>query len=49
MKYAFEMAVYGLVYVPSSMKIDIGVQEILKFWLENLRGCNVGIAGWRDL
>jgi hypothetical protein len=34
---------------PSFMKIANGVQEILKFCLRNLRGCNVGITDGRDL
>jgi hypothetical protein len=49
MKYAVEMASCGMAYLPSSMKIDTVVQEILRFCFRNLRGCKVGIIGWRDL
>jgi hypothetical protein len=31
------------------MKIGIGVQEILRFCLRNLRCCNVGKTEWNDL
>jgi hypothetical protein len=31
------------------MEIDTGVQAKLKFYLRNLRGCNVGITDGRDL
>jgi hypothetical protein len=43
MKYAEEMALFGMIYIPSFMNIDIGVQAILTVFLRNLRGCNVGI------
>jgi hypothetical protein len=35
--------------IPSFMKIDIDVQAILKFYLRNLRSCNVGVIDGRDL
>jgi hypothetical protein len=35
--------------LPSFMKIDIGVQTILRFCLSNLNSCNVGISDGRDL
>jgi hypothetical protein len=38
------MASYGIIYIPSFIKIGIGVQAILRFCLGNLRGCNVGIT-----
>jgi hypothetical protein len=31
------------------MKIGTGAQAILRFYLRNLRDCNVGITGGRDL
>jgi hypothetical protein len=31
------------------MMIGTGVQAILRFFLRNLRGCNVGITDGRDL
>jgi hypothetical protein len=38
-----------MTYIPSLMKIDAGVQAILRFSLRNLRGCNVGITDGKDL
>jgi hypothetical protein len=49
MKRAVEMSSGGMIYVQSSMKIDTGVQAILRFCLSNLKGCNVGIIDGRDL
>jgi hypothetical protein len=43
------MASHGMAYVPSFMKIGIGVESKLKFCLRHLRGCNVGITDERDL
>jgi hypothetical protein len=37
------------IYVPYFMKIGIGVQAVLRFCLRNLRGCNFGITGGKDL
>jgi hypothetical protein len=42
MEYAVEMD-------SSCMKFGIGVQALLKDCIRNLRGCNVGITGDRDL
>jgi hypothetical protein len=39
----------GMIYIPSFMKTDVGVQAILRFSIENLRGCNVGITDGRNL
>jgi hypothetical protein len=39
----------GMIYIPSFMGTDIGVQAILKFCLGNLRGCNIGITDERNL
>jgi hypothetical protein len=43
-KYAFEMASCGMIYIPSFMKIGTGVQAILMFCFSNLNACNVGIT-----
>jgi hypothetical protein len=48
MKYAVEMASCGMIYLPSFMKIGTGVQTILRFFLRNSRGCNVGITDGKD-
>jgi hypothetical protein len=44
MIYAFAMASYDMIYLPSFVKIGTGVQAILRFCLSNLKGCNVGIT-----
>jgi hypothetical protein len=49
MTYAVEIPSQGMIFLPSFMKIDAGVQAILRFCLRNLRGCNVGITDGRDL
>jgi hypothetical protein len=49
MKYTVEMVSCVTIYIPTSMKICTGVQEILRFCLSNLRGRNVGITDGRDL
>jgi hypothetical protein len=36
MKYAIEMALCGIIYIPSFMKFGAGVQAILRFCLRNL-------------
>jgi hypothetical protein len=33
-----------MIYTPSFMKIGKGVQAIIRFYIINLRGCNVGIT-----
>jgi hypothetical protein len=43
------MASYGMIYIPSFMKIGAGVQIVLRFCLRNLRVCNAGIAEGRGL
>jgi hypothetical protein len=48
MTYAVEMSSCGIIYLPSLMKIATGVQEILRFYLRNLRGSNVGITEGRN-
>jgi hypothetical protein len=37
------------IYLQSVMKIGTGVQAILRFCLNNLRGCNIDIMNGRDL
>jgi hypothetical protein len=49
MKYTVEMASDDMIHVSSFMKIGTGVQAILRGFLRNLRGCNVGITNRRDL
>jgi hypothetical protein len=34
----------GRTYIPSFMKIGADVERILRCFLSNLRGCNVGIT-----
>jgi hypothetical protein len=43
------MGSYGMIYIPSFMKVGAGVQAILRFCLTNFRGFNVGITDGRDL
>jgi hypothetical protein len=47
--YAVEMASCRMICLPSFVKIATGVQAILKFYLRNLEGYNVGITYRRDL
>jgi hypothetical protein len=47
MKYTVGMVTYGMIYVPSFMKIGTGIQAISRFFLRNFRGCNVGITEGR--
>jgi hypothetical protein len=49
MIYAVEMASCGMVYLPNFMKIATGIQAILRFYLRNFRGSNVGITDGKDL
>jgi hypothetical protein len=49
MKCAIEMGSDGMIYIQCFVKIGTGVQEILRFCLSNLNGCNVGITDGRDL
>jgi hypothetical protein len=45
--YAVGMASCSMIYIPSVMKIGIGVQEVLRFFLNNLNGCN-GITDGKE-
>jgi hypothetical protein len=42
-KYAIEMVSYAMMYLPSSMKIGIGIQAILRVCCRNLKLKFVGI------
>jgi hypothetical protein len=41
-KSTVEMGSGGVIYVPSFITIDIGVEGVLRFVLRKLNGCNVG-------
>jgi hypothetical protein len=43
------MALYGMIYILSFIKIGTGVQPILRFGLRNVRGFNVGIKDGGEL
>jgi hypothetical protein len=47
LQYTIEMG--SMISRPCFMKISTGIQAILRFFLSNLRGCNVGITVRRDL
>jgi hypothetical protein len=47
--YGIEMASCDMIYILSVMKIEAGVEPILRFCLRNLKGGNVGITDWRNL
>jgi hypothetical protein len=49
MKYSVEMASGSMMYIRRLITIDSDVQAILRFWFNNLRGCNVGTTDGRDL
>jgi hypothetical protein len=49
MMYDVEMALCGMIRVPSLIKTGTGVQAILKFGLRKLRGCNIGITDVKNL
>jgi hypothetical protein len=38
-----------MIHIPSFMKIGTGVQAILRGFLGNFNGCDVGITDGRDL
>jgi hypothetical protein len=46
--YTVEMASCGMIYLLSFIKDGTGVQAILRYYLINLRGCNVDITDGRD-
>jgi hypothetical protein len=49
MEYAIEVASCDMIYIPGFLKIGADVKAILRLFLRNLRFCNVGITGERDL
>jgi hypothetical protein len=49
MKCNIEMAPSGMIYIPGFMNIGTGIEEILRYCLRNLRGCNVGITDSKNL
>jgi hypothetical protein len=49
MKYAVEMASYGMIFTPSFMKNGTGVRALLRFSFTDLTECNVGITDGRNL
>jgi hypothetical protein len=48
-KYVDEKVSVSLIYIPSFMKNGTGVQGILRFCFNNLKGFSVGITDGRDL
>jgi hypothetical protein len=48
MIYAIEMASGGMIYIPSFVKINTGVQAITWFCLSKFTSCNVGITDGKD-
>jgi hypothetical protein len=47
-KYAVGIALCGVIYVPSFMKIDTGIEAMLRCCHINLKGCNDGTTDGRD-
>jgi hypothetical protein len=47
--YAIEMASCGIIRIPGFMMFGTVVPAILRLYLRNLRGVNVGITDGRDL
>jgi hypothetical protein len=48
MMYAVEMPSCAMKFLPSFMKIGTGVQAILRFCINNLNDCNVGITDRKE-
>jgi hypothetical protein len=48
MKYAIDMFSGSMMYILSFMMSGTGARSILRFYLKNLRGCNIGITDGRD-
>jgi hypothetical protein len=46
---AIEIASGGMIHLPSFVKIDTGIQEILRFYFSNLNGCSVGITDGKEV
>jgi hypothetical protein len=49
MNYAVEMALGGMIYIPSFMKIIIGIRVIVSHCLKNLRRYNISTTDGKDL
>jgi hypothetical protein len=49
MIYTDEMPLCGIILIPNFMKICADFQSMLRFYLNNLNGCNVGITEGKDL
>jgi hypothetical protein len=49
MKYTVELGSGGMIYALSFMKIGLGVEWILRFYISDLKNYNVGITDERDL
>jgi hypothetical protein len=49
MKCAVEIGSGVMIYIQSFMKIGTGIQAILRFYLSNVKGCNVRVTDGRDL
>jgi hypothetical protein len=49
MNYAIEMTSGGIICVPSSMTIGLGIQVMLRLLPQNLRGYDNGCTGGREL
>lgn len=48
--YSTDLASGGIYeYIPSFVKIGTGVYAMLRLCLRNLKGCNIGTIGARDL
>jgi hypothetical protein len=49
MVYAVEMASFGMIYIPSSMKVGAGIQIILRLRLSYSNLCNMGASDRKEL
>jgi hypothetical protein len=49
MSHAVEMNSGGMIYIPSFMTVSLGMLVTLRFFLDSLRGCSVGITNGRNL
>jgi hypothetical protein len=43
-----EMTSYGMIRIPSFVKIGTGIKAVLRFGLRNFGGCNIGITNVRN-
>jgi hypothetical protein len=49
MIYVIDIALAGMIFLPSFMKTGTDLQAILRFGFSNLNGCNVGITDGKEL